>query len=165
MPPKASSKAPRANEFNVSGLAVALGVDQALVSRWKLTGMPFGANGKITLARAWAWMREHERRERPAVKRTDADDRKALADAELAELKLARERADVVPAVAVQAAAEDEAARVAGVLSQVPSEFAPLVAAELGCGLRQASAVLRRVSDGVRARLAAQDTESEQEAA
>lgn len=150
--------------FNVSGLAVALGYDQALVSRWKAQGMPF-KSGKITLAAAVHWLRDRDRAERPKASRSEADDRRAVAEAELAELKLARERADVVPAVAVQAAAEDEAARVAGVLSQMPSEFAPVVAARLGCGLREASAVLRVVSDGVRARLAAPDAESVEEAA
>lgn len=156
---------PKAPSYRVGELAAVLGVVQPQVSQWKAAGMPFTAAGTIRLDKAVRWLRDYERRERPKIGRSESDERRAAAEAELAELKLARERGDVVPAVAVQAAAEDEAARVAGVLSQVPSEFAPLVAAELGCGLRQASAVLRRVSDGVRARLAAADVDTNEEAA
>jgi hypothetical protein len=151
--------------YNVSALAVVVGADQAQVSRWKLAGMPFAKNGKIRLDRAWAWIREYERRDRPKMGASEANERRAAAEAELAELKLARERGDVVPASAVLAAAEDEAARVKGVVTQLASEFAPMLAARLGCGLRDASAVLREVSDGVSRRLAAQDDNEQQEAA
>jgi phage terminase Nu1 subunit (DNA packaging protein) len=150
--------------YTVSTLARLVREDQAQVSRWKAEGMPFDRNGRITAAAAWAWIRTHERRERKRLSRSEADERRAAAEAELAELKLARERADVVPAAAVLAAAEDEAARVRGVLTQLHTEFAPLVAARLTCGLRDASAVLREISDGVCARLAAQD-DTEQESA
>lgn len=155
----------RPARYHVSGLALAVGIDQAQVSRWKAAGMPFKADGKIDLPTAVRWIREHERRDRPQMSVTDAAQRKLAAEAELAELKVARERGDVVLASDVRAAAEDEAARVAGVLSQLPSEFAPLLAARLGVTVRAASAVLREVSDGVRSRLAGQDVESNEEAA
>jgi phage terminase Nu1 subunit (DNA packaging protein) len=151
--------------YNVSGLAHAIGVDQAQVSRWKLAGLPFGKNGKVSLARAVAWIREHERRERPKTGRKEVDDRLAEVQLEREELKLARERAEVAPASDVLAAAEEEASRVRGVLTQLHTEFSPLVAARLSCGLREASAVLREISDGVCARLAAQDTDANEEAA
>ena len=151
--------------YGVNSLAQALGVTSQQVSQWKAAGMPFGKTGRILLKDAVRWLREHERRSRPKIGASEANERRAAAEAELAELKLARERGDVVPAAEVQAAAEDEAARVAGVLSQMASEFAPMVAARLGCTLRQASAVLREVSDGVRSRLAAPDTDTQEEAA
>lgn len=147
--------------YTVTALATALGVAQPQVSEWKRNGMPFKA-GRIGLADAVAWLRTWERRERKRMSGGEAVERRAAAEAELAELKLARERGDVVPAAEVLAAAEDEATRVAGVLSQIPSEFAPVVAARLGVTLRQASAVLREVADGARARLAAQDEDGEQ---
>src|SRR5690606_13054494 len=104
---------PRAETYGVSALAALLGVTQQQVSQWKAAGMPF-QRGKVTTAAAVRWLREHERRQRPRIGASEANDRRAAAEAELAELKLARERADVVPAIAVRAAAEDEAARVAG---------------------------------------------------
>jgi phage terminase Nu1 subunit (DNA packaging protein) len=93
--------------------------------------------------------------------------RKLRFEADLAELKVARERREVAPMSEWRAAADDEAARVGGVIGQMPSEFASVLAARLGVSVRQASAVLREIADGVRARLAAGDVDdqSEEEAA
>lgn len=155
----------RVTTYGVNALAREIGVTQQQVSQWKATGMPFGRSGKISMAAAVRWLRDHERRARSSMSGGEAAMRRAIAEAELMELKLARERAEVVPAVQVLAAAEDEATRVAGVLSQMPTEFAPVLAARLKVTLREASAVLREVSDGVRSRLAAQDNQAEEEAA
>jgi phage terminase Nu1 subunit (DNA packaging protein) len=158
------SPLPSADRYNVSELARALGVAQPQVSQWKAAGMPF-KNGRTTLAAAVRWLREHERRQRPRIGAGEAQERRAAAEAELAELRLARERADLILAADAQSAAEDEAVRVGGVVSQIPTEFAPLLAQRLGVTLRQASAVLREVADGVRVRLAAPDLDREEEAA
>jgi phage terminase Nu1 subunit (DNA packaging protein) len=155
----------RVTTYGVNALARELGVTQQQVSQWKAAGMPFGRSGKIKMAAAVRWLREYERRARPTMSGGEAAMRRMIAEAELMELKLANARAEVVPAAEALAAAEDEATRVAGVLSQMPTEYAPLLASRLKCTLRQASAVLREVSDGVRARLAAPDNQAEEEAA
>lgn len=151
--------------FGVNSLAQAIGVTQQQVSQWKAAGMPFGRTGRILLKDAVRWLRDHERRERPRIGASEANERRAAAEAELAELKLARERGDVVLAAEALAKMEDENARVAGILAQLASEYAPLVASRTGCGLRDASAVLREIGDGLRRRLAAGDTDTQEEAA
>lgn len=145
--------------YTVSTLALALGVSGSQISQWKAAGMPFPKSGKITMAAAVLWLRNHAMRERPKVGASEANERRAAAEAELAELKLARERGDVVPASDVYAQAEEEATRVRSALTQMASAHAPMVAARLGCGLREASAVLRELADAVSSGLATDDTE------
>jgi hypothetical protein len=86
-------------------------------------------------------IREHERRERPKVARTECDDRRAEIDVQLAELRLARELGSALDAGEVRAAAE-EAVRVRGVVTALATEFAPLIAERCRCSLREASAAL-----------------------
>jgi hypothetical protein len=150
--------------YTVSGLAKAWELSQSQVSQWKQAGMPFGADGRIALAAATHWLRGHERRERKRVDGSDAISRRAEADAELMELRLARELGDVVLASEVYAKAEQEATRVRAIVAQLASTYAPLVATRLACGLRDASAALREVADQLAAQLAASD-DDEQEAA
>jgi hypothetical protein len=147
--------------YTVSGLALALDVTQPQVSQWKAAGMPFGRTGRIAMSAAVAWLRERERRARPKVGASEANERRAAAEAEMAELKLARELSEVVPAADVLARAEDEAVRVRAALTQMASTHAPMVAARLGCGLREASALLREIADAVSASLANEDAEEE----
>jgi phage terminase Nu1 subunit (DNA packaging protein) len=146
--------------YTVTVLARALGVTHPQVSAWKAAGMPF-KSGRITLAAAVHWLRNDARRERPRVGAGEANERRAAAEAELAELKLARERGDVVPAADVYAQAEEEATRVRSALTQMASQHAPMVASRLGCGLREASAVLRELADAVSAGLSTDDVEEE----
>ena len=147
--------------YTVSALALALDVTQPQVSQWKAAGMPFGKNGRISMSDAVRWLRERERRERPKIGASEANERRAAAEAELAELKLAKERGDVTPTSEVYAAAEEEATRVRSALTQMASSHAPMVAARLGCGLREASAVLRELADAVSASLSNDEVEGE----
>jgi phage terminase Nu1 subunit (DNA packaging protein) len=145
----------------VTTLSQALDVSQPQVSQWKAAGMPFNKAGRIRLSDAVRWLRERASRNRPKLGASEANERRAAAEAELAELKLARERGDVVPAADVYAQAEEEATRVRSALTQMASQHAPMVAARLGCGLREASAVLRELADAVSAGLSTEDVEEE----
>jgi phage terminase Nu1 subunit (DNA packaging protein) len=147
--------------YTVSSLALVWDVDQAQVSRWKAAGMPFTKAGRISLAAATRWVREYERRERPKGNASEAMDRRAIAESELAELRLARERGDVVPAAEVLAASEEEQARVVGCLTQTPSGVAPHLAATYGLPLRTAAAIARDVIDHARELLASDDEDND----
>lgn len=148
--------------YTVTTLAQALDVTQPQVSQWKAAGLPFGKNGKVTLAAAVRWLRERERRDRPGrIDASKVGERTREIELELAEIKLARELGSVVPTEEVAAAAEEEATRVRSALTQMASTHAPLVAARLGCGLREASALLREIADAVSATLANEDAAEE----
>ena len=147
--------------YTVTALARELGVTHPQVSQWKAAGMPFSKAGRITMAAAVLWLRNDARRERPKMGASDAAGRRAAAEAELAELKVARERGDVVPAEDVYRQAEEEATRVRSLLTQMASAHAPLVAQECACDIRTASRVLRKVADLVSDQLASEDAEEE----
>jgi phage terminase Nu1 subunit (DNA packaging protein) len=147
--------------YTAAQLAQMLDVTQPQVSQWKAAGMPFGKNGRVSMAAAVRWLRERASQTRTKIGASEANERRAAAEAQLAEVKLARELGEVVPAADVLAAAEDEAARVRAALTQMASTHAPMVAARLGCGLREASALLREIADAVSASLANEEQEEE----
>lgn len=123
--------------------------------------MPFTKAGRITMAAAVRWLRERAARDRPRVDASKVGERVREVELELAELKLARELGSVVPVEEARKAAEEEATRVRSALTQMASAHAPMVAARLGCGLREASAVLRELADAVSAALSTDDVEEE----
>jgi phage terminase Nu1 subunit (DNA packaging protein) len=147
--------------YTVGQLAAALDVTSQQVSQWKAAGMPFSKAGKITMAAAVRWLRERAARDRGRVDANKVGERTREIEMELAELKLARELGTVVPAGEVQAAAEEEAVRVRGLLTQMASQHAPMVATECACDIRTASRVLRRLADAVSAQLASDEPEEE----
>lgn len=146
-------------EYSVSTLARALDVDQAQVSRWKAAGMRFDARGRVSLAAAVAWLREHERRERPQKSGKEITDRLAQIDLERAELRLLRERDAVVLRADVEQAAEEEALRVAAIVGGLATLAVPLLVAQTGCTRATAALTARAIADGLRDRLASEDEE------
>jgi hypothetical protein len=125
--------------------------------------MPFGADGRITLASAVHWLRERAAQERPKIGASEANDRRAAAEAHLAELRLARELALVVPADEARQCAEEEIGRVRAIVAQIPSTHAPLIAKRLNCSHREAAAVLRELAELVATDLAAPDDDPAEE--
>jgi hypothetical protein len=158
---KSATLTEKPHTFTVTGLARAWGLSQAQLSQWKMAGMPFGADGRIGLDEATRWIRQHERRERMRSDGSDAGKRRADAEAALMELKLARELGEVVLAAEVYEADEEEAARVRGIVQNLASMFAPMVATRLSCSMREASAVLRTIAEDLAAQIAADDDETE----
>ena len=146
-------------------LAAALDVSKPQVSAWRTAGMPFTKAGRIRLSEAVRWLRDRAAKDRPKIGASEANERRAAAEAELAELKVAKERGDVVPAAEVYAAAEEEVLRYRTAVQQMASSEAPLVAARLNCSHREASAVLREVADRVLSGLSDDDPPAQEEAA
>lgn len=141
-------------------LAALLGVDPAEVTKWKSQGCPHTPDNRYVVAAVYRWRLE---REASSEKMDAAEAKRAreAAEAQLAELRLARERGEVVAVADVQAQAEAEAGRVRGVIQTIPTEWAPSLAAAVGCSMRDAAAWLRTQSDGILNRLATADTEEE----
>lgn len=131
------------------------------ISLWKSTGMPFGENGRIPLDVATRWLRQWERREKMKASGTDAGQRVREAEAELMELRLARELGEVVLASEARAAAAAEITRVRTTIQQMASTCAQIIAVECGCDVRTAARGLRKSSDVVLAQLANGDAEEE----
>jgi terminase small subunit / prophage DNA-packing protein len=153
--------------YTVTTLARALGVSHPQVSQWKGEGMPFTPAGRITIPAAVRWLRERERRERPRLGASESNDRRAAAEAQLAELRLAKELGEVVMASDVLARDEDEVMRVRAIVLSMTTH-APLLATRCGCTLREASAALRDLAEVVLSELAKPDDEpdtDEEEAA
>jgi phage terminase Nu1 subunit (DNA packaging protein) len=128
-------------------IARAFGVSQQRVSQWKSAGMPFSAAGRISLAAALAWVLERDRQQAVRMGRSEARERLAVVKAELAELQLARELADVCLASEVAEAAEYQRARVLRIVRAMPERYGPHLAARLGCSVKRAVAVLRTIAD------------------
>ena len=145
-------------------LAAALDVSKPQVSAWKTAGMPFTKAGRIRLSEAVRWLRDRAAKDRPKIGASEANERRAAAEAQLAEAKLAQVLADLVPASEMRASAEEEILRFRTAVQQMASSEAPYVAARLNCSHREASAVLREVADRVLSGLAGDDV-AEEEAA
>lgn len=160
-PPKAVKTPALPLRFTVSGLARAWGYSVPQISAWKADGLTFEEDGKVGLAEATRWLRQHERREKMRSDGTDAGKRRSEAEASLMELKLAKELGEVVLASEVYAANEDEALRVRGIVALLPSSYAPTIATRLSCNLRDASAVLREIAEDLSAQIASDDEEEE----
>jgi phage terminase Nu1 subunit (DNA packaging protein) len=128
-------------------IARAFGVSQQRVSQWKSAGMPFSAAGRITLAAALAWVLERDRQGAARMRRSEAQERLAIAKAELAELQLARELAAVCLTTEVVEAAEYQRARVLRAVRAMPERYGPHVAARLRCSAARAVAALREIAD------------------
>jgi phage terminase Nu1 subunit (DNA packaging protein) len=150
--------------YTVTTLAHALDLSQPQVSQWKALGMPFSKSGKISMADAVRWLRDRAAKDRPKIGASEANERRAAAEAQLAELKLALEMGEVTPTGDVRAMAEEEILRFRTAVQQMASSEAPYVAARLNCSHREASAVLREVADRVLSGLAGDDV-AEEEAA
>lgn len=166
-PTKRAAKAPPAAPTLVSSgpeplqgraLAALLGVDPTEVTKWKSQGCPHTPDGRWVVSEVVRWLRAREK-SAERMRADEADERRKAAEAQLAELKLARERGEVVPVPDVQRQAEDEAGRVRGVIATIPTEDAPSLAAALGCSMREASAWLRGQSDRILMRLATAEEE------
>ena len=142
-------------------LAAALDVSKPQVSAWKTAGMPFTKAGRIRLSEAVRWLRDRAAKDRPKIGASEANERRAAAEAQLAELKLALEMGEVTPTADVRGAAEEEVLRFRTAVQQMASSEAPLVAARLNCSHREASAVLREVADRVLSSLASEDAVEE----
>jgi phage terminase Nu1 subunit (DNA packaging protein) len=143
--------------YTVTTLSQALDVSQPQVSAWRTAGMPFNKAGRITMAVAVRWLRDRAAKDRPKIGASEANERRAAAEAQLAELKLALEMGEVTPTGDVRAMAEEEILRFRTAVQQMASSEAPLVAARLNCSHREASAVLREVADRVLSGLAGDD--------
>lgn len=165
---------PKATEY-VSGVEAArrIGISSQAIGQW---GAKSDAPVRIRRGvREYEWPRFPRWREeqlladrgRTRMGLSEAEERKAGADAALAELRLERERAAVVPAAEVRAAAEAEAIRVRTIVLQLPTDQAATLAARVGCTVRDAMSALRDVADTLARRLAAPDadTNADQEAA
>ena len=150
--------------YTVTTLSQALDVSQPQVSAWRTAGMPFTKAGRITMAVAVRWLRDRAAKDRPKIGASEANERRAAAEAQLAELKLALEMGEVTPAADVRGAAEEEVLRFRTAVQQMASSEAPLVAARLNCSHREASAVLREVADRVLSGLASDDSVEEEAA-
>lgn len=147
--------------YTITTLSQALDVSQPQVSAWKTAGMPFSRNGRISMADAVRWLRDRAAKDRPRVGISEANERRMVADAELAELKLARERGDVTPTADVYASAEEEIIRFRTALTQMASAEAPFLASRMNCHHREAAAVLREIADRTLAGLSTDEAEEE----
>lgn len=112
-------------------LADLLGVSRRQISRYASEGMPYAGEG---VRRRYPWpecriwynaqVKEQARAEaarKPAIEHMhEAERRKAAADAEIAELRLAKLRGELVPLVDVEAELRDILARVKARLRQHP---------------------------------------------
>ena len=132
-------------------LAEALGVDPSVVTRDKAKGMPVH---DVDQARAWrranvrprlnatppaAESRRHapERAETPGAAESegapdywDSRSRRELAEAELAELKLAEQRGELVRIADIRAQLGKRLAATREALMQIPARISPVVAAD-----------------------------------
>jgi phage terminase Nu1 subunit (DNA packaging protein) len=145
--------------YTVTTLAAALELSQPQVSQWKSLGMPFSKAGRISMADAVGWLRDRASKDRPRIGVSESQERKAAADAETAELNLAKLKGTLVAASDMRREVEDEALRVRAIVRQMAPNYAPLLAARLSCGLREAFAVLQEVGDEVSRQMARRDAE------
>jgi hypothetical protein len=163
---------PKASEY-VSGVEAArrIGISPQAIGQW---GAKSDAPVRVRRGvREYAWPQFPRWREeqllsdrgRTRMGLSEAEERKAGADAALAELRLERERGAVVPASEVRAAAEEEAIRVQTIVLQLPTDQAAKLAERLGCTVRDAMVALRDVADALARRLAEPDIAADREAA
>lgn len=131
------------------------GVRPQTVEEWIAAGLPAerAGNGpwQIRTALALRWHEDQARdaAARPADKDTpanmlEAELRKAVADAELAELKLARLRGEVVPIEEYGKELRRVLGRVRGRIAAVPGEYAPRILEPLD--MPRAVALLRELT-------------------
>lgn len=115
-------------------LADALGVDNALVTRWKARGMP-----THSVAAATAWRAQHVRAraggaEAAPVPGTpdyqSARARREAADAAMSELRLAEQRGELVRADAVRQSLASMLTGLRESLLQIPARLSAVLAAE-----------------------------------
>jgi terminase small subunit / prophage DNA-packing protein len=157
---------PNAAGQPVETIARVLGISARRVQQLVKEGMPQISRGRYPLIGCVQWYIKYwqDRAEARASDTLSFDavrTRKVAAEAELAEIDLARARGIVVPAPQVAAAAEEEVLRFRTAVQQMSSSEAPLVAQRLNCSHREASKVLREVADRVLSGLAADETVEE----
>lgn len=109
-------------------MARALDYSDAAVSAWRKAGAPFDGTGRTSWAEIWRW-RDAQIEAKAAAKhaptdQADAERRKAIADAEMAEHKLAVARGEVVPVAQVSAAWERHLAGLRAKIAAVPGKWA-----------------------------------------
>ncbi len=124
-PRKGERVAPR---YTAAELARQFGYADPTVSEWRKNGAPFGADNRISLDELWRWDRAVTRAQAAAKAAptdvADATRRKLMAEAELAEHKLAVARGEVVPAVQVEAAWARHLAPLRAKISAIPGKWA-----------------------------------------
>ncbi len=132
--------------------------DQA-VSAWRKAGAPFGDDGKTTLPafRAWELAAEAAKAQAKATPTTEdeARARKLSAEAELAEVKLARERGQVVAIEDAAAEYERRTTRLRQAVAAVPGTYAQQIV-----GLETTGEAMRVLRDVVASLLAALQPEA-----
>ncbi|MCC7132489.1 MAG: terminase small subunit [Gemmatimonadales bacterium] len=124
--------APKTPTVSVTEFAADHGLTSRRVQQWIAEGMPYrdeGGNRRIVRAEANRWIREKERDEATKAATPDSTDdaerRKATADAQLAELRLARETGQVVPIDEATKAVEDMLGQLRAQLLTLPARWAP----------------------------------------
>lgn len=107
--PTANSKSKKQLRVKASELAAICGVHVTTVSNWTRSGLPCERKGRDALIEVQAgvqWMKrgleEDVARLREAAAGSGAKDRKVAAEARMAELKVEREEALIVPAAEVR---------------------------------------------------------------
>lgn len=130
-----------------SELCRQLGISEPTMSEYRKAGAPFGADNRTTKAEFRRWELATVRAQAAARATPTSEDearaRKLAAEAEMAELKLARERGQVVTVTDAAAAYEARLVPVRAALMAVPGRWAPEV---VGLGsTRDAMQVMSRL--------------------
>jgi hypothetical protein len=148
----------------VAVIARVLGVTPRRVQQLAKEGLPTVGRGKYPLVPCVQWYIKYwqdraEARSSMVLSLDAVRARKLTAEAEMAEIDLARARADVIDRESVRRAAEAEAARTGALLGQMASMEAPWLAERAGITLRLSSSVLRELSDRTRTRMSVPDVD------
>lgn len=152
----------RGEVVSAKRLATLAGVAPATVDTWLAAGLPAERQGngawEINTAAAIAWLEQRARdsveRERPtadAETMAQAELRKAVADAGVAELKLQRLRGEMVPLEEYRKELRRVLGRVRGRIAAIPGEYAPRILEPLD--MPRATVLLRGLVAAVLAEL------------
>jgi len=138
--------AKRAPTVTVTELTELLAVNDETVRLWRQKGCPHQVERnrpRFVVAKVVGWLREQERRAAEPTSLAESEERKAKADAQLAELKLERERGLVVPVDEAASIVEAMLGQLRSTLLTVPQRVAPRLVGLTSLG--QATVVLEQV--------------------
>jgi phage terminase Nu1 subunit (DNA packaging protein) len=159
--PRQKKRAPAEGTQRVTAaeLARLYGVSDQAVSGWKSAGAPFGPDRRISLAefRRWEHHAIKSQAEAKAAPTTEdeARARKLSAEAELAEVKLARERGQVVAVEDAAGAYERRVTRLRQAVAAIPGTYAQQIV-----GLETTGDAMRVLRDVTASLLAALQPEA-----
>ncbi len=126
--PRARGPKEGTERLTAAGLARVLGVSDQAVSQWKAAGAPFGADGRVTQAEFRRWELAAVKAQAEAKAAPTSEDearaRKLAAEAERAELALARERGQVVTVADAAAGLAAQCAELRAAVVAMPGRYA-----------------------------------------